>query len=569
MQQPSPQPNVTATATAFSAGFWLLVVLTGVGTGLGGVALLTLLRVVQHLAWDYHTGDFLDAVTRAPAEHRVLVLACAGAVAGLGRVLLRRATGGHGGELSEAIWFHSGRLPALRTFARAVLSIVTVGLGAALGREGALKQTGAALASALSLRSRLSPGQRRLLAACGAGAGVAVAYNVPFGGALFALEVLLGTLALPLVLPALVTSLIATAVSWLFLPVGPTYRVPAEGFLAPEVAWAALAAPLMGVASAAYVKVIAWADARKPRGWRLAVIPLIALTALGFTSIAFPQLLGNGKDVVQQAVSGSLAVGLLGALLPLRLLATAGCLGSGAPGGLFTPTITYGALAGGLLGQLGARFWPGLPVGSCALLGAGAVLAATTQGPVSAVALTLELTQRVDARTVPLLLAVVVASLVARALDDRSVYSVRIRGSELGPVVGGETPARTFCGRPLQGAAVVSAAARHAVVLERLLSLAAWPASLLYVVDEECRLVGQISNADAPAPSLEFSDPWETATALDLAIPVETLNSSMTATDVDQCFGRTGAGQLPLVEAGSGRLLGAVANCTDEPGLSR
>jgi chloride channel protein, CIC family len=380
-------------------------------------------------------------------RRRVLVLACAGALAGLGRLLLRRATGGHGGELSEAIWFHSGRLPASRTFARAALSIVIVALGAALGREGALKQTGAALASKFSDWGQLSAGQRRLLTACGAGAGMAVAYNVPFGGALFSLEVLLGSLALPLVLPALATSLIATAVSWLFLPVGPTYHIAAEEFSAPEVAWAALAAPVMGLASAAYVKVIAWADARKPDGWRLAVTPLVALTALGFVSVAFPQVLGNGKEVVQEALTTSLSMGLLGALLPLRFLATAACLGGGVPGGLFTPTITCGALLGGLLGHIGAHVWPALPVGSCALLGAGAVLAAATQGPVSAVALTLELTQRVDARTVPLLLTVAVALLVARAFDDRSIYSARIRLGEFAPVVG-DVSHRQPAGRP-------------------------------------------------------------------------------------------------------------------------
>jgi chloride channel protein, CIC family len=157
----------------------------------------------------------------------------------------------------EVLPFHSGRLPVLRTFARAVLSIVTVASGAALGREGALKQTGAAVASKLSDWGPLSAGQRRLLAACGAGAGLAVAYNVPFGGALFALEVLLDTLALPLVFPALATSLIATTISWLFLPMAPTYKVGAEAFSAAEIAWAVLTAPRMGLASIVYLKTIA------------------------------------------------------------------------------------------------------------------------------------------------------------------------------------------------------------------------------------------------------------------------------------------------------------------------
>jgi hypothetical protein len=223
--------------------------------------------------------------------------------------------------------------------------------------------------------------------------------------------------------------------------------------------------------------------------------------------------------------------------------------------------MTYGALLGGLLGQSGAHVWPGLPVGTCALLGAGAVLAATTQGPVSAVALTLELTQRVDARTVPLLLAVAGASVVARALDDRSVYSARIRWGE-SAAVGATTSARAFCGRPLQQAAVVPAAARHAVVLERLLGLT--PRSVpVYVVDERGRLIGQISGGDTPGAPAEFGDPWETATASDLAGPVQALSSSMTPAEVEQHFRQTGASELPLVDPGSGRLLGMVPNHRD------
>ncbi len=84
-------------------------------------------------------------------------------------------------------------------------SIVIVALGASLGREAAPQQAGAAIASKLSIWAELPDWQRRLLVACGAGAGMAAVYNVPLGGALFALEVLLGTLTLPLVLPALLT----------------------------------------------------------------------------------------------------------------------------------------------------------------------------------------------------------------------------------------------------------------------------------------------------------------------------------------------------------------------------
>jgi chloride channel protein, CIC family len=200
-----PQPNLHlgGGASGLSLRFWALALLTGVGAGLGGGGLMLLLRAVQHLAWTYRTGTFLAAVERTGSAQRIAVLVGVGVIVGLYRCLTKSNTGGHGGELAEAIWFHSGYVAALATSIKAVLSIFIVGLGASLGREAAPKQLGAVVASVLAGWGRLSPPERRLLAACGAGGGVAAVYNVPFGGALFALEVLLGTLALPLVLPAL------------------------------------------------------------------------------------------------------------------------------------------------------------------------------------------------------------------------------------------------------------------------------------------------------------------------------------------------------------------------------
>src|SRR5207302_1207142 len=113
------------------------------------------------------------------------------------RVLGRMSTGGT--EVSEALWLRSGRLEFLPSLARGTLSIVTVGMGVSLGREAAPQLFGAATASRLCDWADVPVWQRRLLVAAGAGAGFAAVYNVPLGGTLLALEVLLGTLALPLV----------------------------------------------------------------------------------------------------------------------------------------------------------------------------------------------------------------------------------------------------------------------------------------------------------------------------------------------------------------------------------
>jgi chloride channel protein, CIC family len=428
----APQGKIPTTLVQPGAGnFWLTVIGTGIGAGLSAAFLTLLLTTIQHWVWPPADAGLLAAATHASPWHHVWVLMVAGLMVGGAHFLWGALSSANGIEITTAIWFTAGRLPPLRTLSSALISIVIVALGASLGREGAPKQAGAVIANALADRRRLSDEQRRLLVACGAGAGMAAAYDVPLGGALFALEVLRGALALRLVLPALGASLIATLVAWLVIPDRATYAVPHYGSSLSSIAWALLAGPVAGVVSVAYVRLIALADRHRPRGWQSLLVPTLTLALLGAASIPFPQLLGNGKDVTQLAFLGQLAPGLVLTLLVLRPLASAACLGSGAPGGLFTPTLTLGALLGGALGYLWTWLWPGIPPGLCALIGAGAVLAATTQGPISAVVLMIELTGRDRTFLVPLLVAVATSTLVSRTIDPRSIYDARLTDEEL------------------------------------------------------------------------------------------------------------------------------------------
>lgn len=414
-----------------AAGFWLAVVLTGVGTGLGAAALTGLLELVQHMLWGGNGVDLLEGATESAGWWHIVVLLSAGLLTGSGQLLLVRLSAANSIDITAAIWFHAGRLPMMRTLGSAVLSVLVVGMGASLGREGAPKQTGAVLANLMSDRIRLSDEQRRLLVACGSGAGMAAAYSVPLGGALFALEVLRGELALRFVLPALLTSLIATGVSWAFLPDAPTYQIPSYTGSLSCAFWAVLVGPIIGVVSVGYVRAVAWTDRHRPKGpWRL-VAPAMALTLLGAASIAFPQLLGNGRAIAQLAFTGQVAPLLLLALVALKPAATVLCLGSGTPGGLFTPSLATGALLGGVLGLPWMHVWPGVPTGLFAVLGAGALLAATTQGPLSTIVLMMELTGHARAAIVPMLLIVMIATLVARTIEPRSIYDARLSDAEV------------------------------------------------------------------------------------------------------------------------------------------
>src|SRR5277367_6775931 len=294
MPPQSDASSIPPTLTSPRAGyFWAAVLLTGVGTGIAAAVLTRLLFLVQDFFWP--GSDLLDAAARTVWWHHLLILLAAGVLTGVGQLVLRRLSSSNSIDITEALANFAGRLPPLRTLGSALLSVVVVGMGASLGREGAPKQAGAVLANAICDRAHLSDEQRRLLVACGAGAGMAAAYGVPLGGALFALEVLRGVLALRLILPALLASTIATLVSWFALPDAPTYVIPSFSLSASVVCWAVAAGPVAGLVSVGFVRIIAWGDRNKPTGWRRLIAPSGGLLLLGALSIEFPQLLGNGK----------------------------------------------------------------------------------------------------------------------------------------------------------------------------------------------------------------------------------------------------------------------------------
>jgi H+/Cl- antiporter ClcA len=246
--------------------FWLAVLFTGVGTGIGAALLTRLLEIVQRAAWSGSATNILDAAQHATPMRHVVVLLADAVLTGMGQLLLKHLSSGNGIDTTAAIWFHAGRMPALRTLGSAVLPVIIVGLGVSLGREGAPKQAGAVFADFFSDKGRLSDEERRLLVACGAGAGMGAAYGVPLGGALFALEVMRGKLALRYVLPALFVSMIATGVSWIALPNVPTYVIPSFVSSASIILWACVVGPIAGLASVAYVRMVTWADRHRPTG---------------------------------------------------------------------------------------------------------------------------------------------------------------------------------------------------------------------------------------------------------------------------------------------------------------
>jgi H+/Cl- antiporter ClcA len=426
----TPQPNSTGLGiiASYSARFWALVVVLGVISGLAAAALVGLLRLVERIAYGVHKHTLLASVESSPHWRRVVALLVAALIVVVGlRILGRRSTGGT--EVTEGIWLRHGELALFPSLARAVLSIITVGLGVSLGREAGPQLAGAASASALAEWAKLPRWQRRLLVACGAGAGFGAVYNVPLGGTLLALEVLLGTLALPLVLPALLTSLTATAVAWIFLGTHEIYHTPSYTLKASQLAFAVLMGPIIGAVAVGWTRLISAANSLRPkRAFGRYIAPFGVFAALGLLSLQYPQLLGNGRGIVQLGIDADLSLGLLFVLLLLKPLVTAACLATGSPGGLFTPTLALGVLLSGVCGVLWGHVWHGAPTGSYALIGGAAFLGAAMQGPLTGVVVMMELTHHFDALTVPTLVAVVEATVFSRRLGAASIYSARLAG---------------------------------------------------------------------------------------------------------------------------------------------
>jgi H+/Cl- antiporter ClcA len=434
------QPNAGGDGpAALTPIFWVAIAVTGVASGLFGDLLMFLLFHIEHWAFGYDSGSLLDGVRQASNLRRVLSLLIAGAFGGVAWYLLRRFSKGPT-EVDDAIWRATGELSFWRSLGTSAISEIVIGMGASIGREAAPKLMGGDSGSVIAGWARLSPLQRRLLVSCGAGSGLAAVYNVPIGGALFTAEVLVGSIALPVVLPALACSTIATQTARWYLADHQTYLgIPHYHSSARLVIWAILLGPLVGLVAAGYIRLLGWVAYRRVKGTLLLVAPLIGFGILGLIGIAYPELFGNGSAIVGETFLGKGGLTLLLVLFLLKPLVTAMCLGVGAAGGLFTPVLSIGALFGGFLGLAWTHVWSGTPLGAYAMVGAAAMIGAAMQAPLAALVILIELTDSGLGLTVPMIAATVIATAVTRYLDGYSIYSARL--PELPPAAGSGAPA--------------------------------------------------------------------------------------------------------------------------------
>src|SRR6185503_17973205 len=370
--------------------FLLLVPLTGVVTGLASVALIRLLGLFQGLFWGSR-HEILDHALALPMWHRFLVPTLGGLMIGLLIFVTRQPVGGHGtAALIEAVAQRGGILQLGRSLLKAAATIITVGTGGSLGREGPLIRVGAALGSVLGRRFRLSGNRLNILLGCGFAAGISAAYNAPIGGALFALEVILGNFALESFGPIVVASAMGTVVSRLLISAQPAYHPPPAEVMVSgwEIGHHLTLGILIGVGAALFISTLQTARTffgRLPLPiW---IKPVLGFALVGAIGIRFPQVFGNGFGTVDLALRGAFPLGLVLVLPLVKAAATAITRGSGGAGGIFTPTLFLGAMMGSAFGTWVHALFPNTSAdpGAYALVGMGAMLAGTTQAPLTAI----------------------------------------------------------------------------------------------------------------------------------------------------------------------------------------
>jgi CIC family chloride channel protein len=284
------------------------------------------------------------------------------------------------------------------------------------------------------------------------------------------------------------------------------------------------------------------------------------MALVGVAAIWFPELLGNGYDTVKASLLGDIPLSLLLVLPFLKLAATAVCAGVGVPGGLFTPSLFYGALLGGALGHLVQYLVPSMAASPAAfaLVGMAGVLAGTTHAAVSAVLIIFELTGDYGV-ILPLMLSAAIAAAVSRALEPDSLYTAALhrRGVKLPELPRPEwlrhTPVSVLLSKDVERC---GPATPFQTLLPRLLSLP--PGHDLYVVGEEGEFLGIIA-LDALKGTITDEALLSMIVAADVMdealLP---LTTAMTLAEVAARFTDTDLERLPVVDE-SRRLVGTVA----------
>ena len=404
---------------------WLAVIAVALVASGFAIAFRGALTAVDRLLGGGGSVAMIEAV---PVWERIALPAAGGLLVGGILVAAARLREGAGvGFVMEAIVLGRVRLPLTRSALQAFASWLAIASGNSLGREGPLIQFGAAAGEAARRVFHLDNITARIVLATGVAAGFASAYNAPVAAVLFVVEIVTGVVVLEAIVPMVVAVVIATLATRYAVGGAPLYGErafqlgsPAELF---AVAGLGLVVAPVGVG---FLRLLGFASRflrQLPLPWR----PAAGGLACGAILAVLPLVAGNGFEPLDALLDGRLAVGMVALLLVAKPIGTALAVGSGNPGGAFTPTLLIGGCAGALYAW-GLHVVFGGAIGApstYALIGLAAAMAATTHAPLTGTVLACELSGDY-ALMLPLLVATALAAAWARRLYVDSVYTAEL-----------------------------------------------------------------------------------------------------------------------------------------------
>jgi len=417
----------------------------GLAGAVGAVLFRFMIRAVQAVAFGGIDGlstlasegmaaeahDPLEATMALEWYWRMAIPAAGGLIVGPLIYFFAREARGHGvPEVMKAVALRGGVIRARIVAIKAMASALSIGTGGSVGREGPIVQIGSAFGSTLGQVLRLPTLQIRTLVGCGAAAGISATFNAPIAGALFAAEVIVGDFAVTQFMPIVLSSVVATVVSRFFLGNHPAFEVPGYDIVSPlEIIPYMAVGVVAGLVAVAFIRSL---NATEIFFERLRV-PTYLQAALGgmlvgVIAIELPQVFGVGYTTISASLAGNLPALTMFLLILAKIAATSVTIGSGGSGGIFAPSLFLGAMTGGFLGTHIHAIFPEATAtsGAYALVAMGAVVAATTHAPISAIIIIFELTQTID--IIPaLMVACVVSSLVCQLLSRDSIYTSKLR----------------------------------------------------------------------------------------------------------------------------------------------
>lgn len=406
---------------------WALALTIGV---VGAFAILGFRLGIGYVQWLW-LGNSNENVVGTLASFRAPWVVVAGPTLGglvVGLIIWKfiKERRAHGiSDVIEAGALHRADISLRAGLVSAVASAISIGSGASVGREGPAVHLGATIAAFLDRKFSLSPAARRVLLASGAAAAVSASFNAPIAGVLFAHEVILGHFALSAFVPTVLAAVAATLITRVWLGDFPAFILSEQHIASywefPAFALLGVVCGLVAVCFQLTVMTADWSARRFTMP--LWLRPALGGLAVGMMALTVPQVLGVGYEATTLAIRESYGLGWLLILLVAKTVATAISLASRFGGGVFSPSLYIGAMAGGAFGIIAGSAVPDYASnhGVYALLGMGAVAGAILGAPISTALVVFELTGGYEL-TIALLLSVSIASMIMQALLGKSFF---------------------------------------------------------------------------------------------------------------------------------------------------